>query len=341
MSQQRLIRYSTHLVISIIFIVSLNVMNSAAASEVRFKSGRSALKIPFKLFNNHIYLRVSVNGSAPLWFVLDTGAPNILALKHARALRLKLISAGQTSGSGEKTQESFFADDQSLTIAGVTVTSQSIGVLAMERLEICSNEIDVDEQGSIYRRPKVRTGDQLQPFDGVLGENFLRLFVVEIDYSSQFINLYDPSSYKYEGKGESIPLEVRNQNIFIRAPIKTSTSESVTGTFLVDTGMMTALSLNTPFIKKNQLMPPDDQTTHFEVCGIGGGAPTRIGTLDSIKLGNVEVKSPITQFSQASSGNLSKTDWDGLIGNAILRHFKVVVDYSRKRMILELPTGNN
>jgi hypothetical protein len=35
----------------------------ALAGEVKFAKGSSAVKIPFRLFNNHIYLQVSVNGS--------------------------------------------------------------------------------------------------------------------------------------------------------------------------------------------------------------------------------------------------------------------------------------
>src|ERR1041384_6787136 len=89
---------------------------SAAASDARFTSGRSALKIPFRLYNNHIYLHVAVNGSAPLWFVLDTGAPNLIAGKHARALGLKLTPAGQGSGSGDNTLDAFYAENVSFAL---------------------------------------------------------------------------------------------------------------------------------------------------------------------------------------------------------------------------------
>lgn len=191
-------------VLSAILTVSLGAAASAAASDVRFTSGRSALKIPFRLFNNHIYLRVSVNGSGPLWFVLDTGAPNIIDAKHARALGLKLISGGRGTGSGENEVDVSSAQDISLALPGVTVARQKIGVLSLENLEECSNGIDVDLQGNISRRSQPMTGDQRQPFDGVLGEQFLRLFVVEIDYAAQLINLYEPRGYKYSGQGERL-----------------------------------------------------------------------------------------------------------------------------------------
>jgi hypothetical protein len=325
-------------ILSAIFTISLGAASSTAASDVRFTSGRSALKIPFKLHNNHIYLRVSVNGSAPLWFVLDTGAPNIIDAKHARALGLKLISGGRSGGSGENEVDVSFAQDISLALPGVTVTHQKLGVITMDNLEECSNEIDVDLQGNISRRRQPLTGDQRQPFDGVLGEEFLRLFVVEIDYAAQLINLYEPRGYNYSGRGEAIPLEVRRQYIFIRAPINSSKVGTLAATFLIDTGFMGALILNRPFTEKRGLLPPDEQTTPFEVCGIGGGSKSRIGTLESLRLGSTDVKAPVTLFSQAVDGNLSREDFDGMIGNAILRRFNVVFDYSRSRMFLELST---
>ncbi|HVG38137.1 MAG TPA: pepsin/retropepsin-like aspartic protease family protein [Pyrinomonadaceae bacterium] len=324
-------------ILSAIFTISLGAASSAAASDVRFTSGRSALKIPFRLHNNHIYLRVVVNDSAPLWFLLDTGAPNIIDSKHARALGLKLTSAGRATGSGEKEVDVSFTRDVSFALPGVTVARQKSGVLALGNVEECSNEIDVDGQGNISRRRQPLTGDRRQPFDGVLGEEFLRLFVVEIDYAAQLIDLYEPRGYHYSGRGEAIPLEVRPQYVFVRAPVTSSRSGTVTGLFLIDTGFMGALTLNRPFVEKNGLLPPDEQTTPFEFCGIGGTSKSRMGKLESLRLVSTDIKTPVTIFSQATDGNLSRTDFDGLIGNAILRHFNVVFDYSRSRMILESP----
>lgn len=107
---------------------------------------------------------------------------------------------------------------------------------------------------------------------------------------------------------------------------------------MIDTGFMGALILNRPFVEKSGLLPPDEQTTPFELCGIGGTSKTRIGTLESLRLGSADVKAPVTLFSQAAEGNLSREDFDGMIGNALLRRFKVVFDYSRSRMFLESST---
>jgi Aspartyl protease len=326
------------LILFAILTVSSGSASSATAPDVRFTSGRSALKIPFRLYNNHIYLPVAVNGSAQSWFVLDTGARNIVASKHARALGLKLTPAGQAVGNGEKTQDVFTTENVSFALPGVTVTRQKFVVLDFEDLEECSNELDVDAQGNMMKRQRSREGEERQPFDGILGDEFFRLFVVEIDYAAQVMNLYEPKNYKYNGRGGAIPLEVWSRYVFVRTQLASSKGGNVTGLFMIDTGHMSALLLHRPFVEKNGLLPPDSESTPFEVCGIGGGSMSRMGKLESLRLGSLDVKSPVTLFSQAKDGNLISTDYDGVIGNAILRRFNVVFDYSPSRMILESPT---
>jgi len=321
-----------------ILIVDLGAAFSAAASDVRFTSGRSALKIPFKLYNNHIYLHVAVNGSAPLWFVLDTGAPNLIASRYSQTLGLKLTPAGQAGGSGDKTQDAFYTENVSFTLPGVKVTGQRFGVLDFEALEECSNEIDVDTQGNMIRRDRSRKGDERQPFDGVIGDEFFRLFVVEIDYAAQVMNLYEPKSYQYKGRGEAIPLEVRQRYVYLRTQLTSAMAGTVKGFFLIDTGHMGALLLHRPFVETRRLLPPDEKTKPFELCGIGGYSKARIGPLQSLRLGTTaEIKEPVTMFSQATGGNLVSTDYDGVIGNAVFRQFNVVFDHSRSRMYLESP----
>lgn len=328
-------RFWIRVVLYAVLTVTIGAASSALASDVRFTSGRSALKIPFRLYNNHIYLHVSVNGSAPLWFLLDTGAPHLIASKHSRTLGLKLTPAGQAQGSGDKTQDAFHAENVSFTLPGVKATGQRFGVLDFEKLEECSNEIDVDREGNMMKRRESRKGEERQPFDGVLGDELFRRFVVEIDYTAQVMNLYKPKSYKYKGRGEAIPLEIRRQYVYLRTQLTSSTAGTVKGLFLIDTGHMGALLLHRPFVETLQLLPRDDKTKPFEVCGIGGYSKSRIGPLQSLRLGSAEIKGPVTMFSQATGGNLVSTDYDGVIGNGILRHFTVVFDYSRGRMYLE------
>ena len=207
----------------------------------------------------------------------------------------------------------------------------------MENVEECSRKIEADPQGRITWRAQAATKNDAQPIDGVLGAELFRLFVVEIDYQTKTINLHDPENYRYQGKGERIQLEMRQHWIFMRAPITASSRPLITGLLMIDSGSAAALVLNSPFVEQNRLLPPANQTTSFPVCGIGGDSQTQIGTLAEIRLGSLKIENPVTMFSQARNGVLASSDFSGHIGNAILRRFKVVFDYSRSVMILEKP----
>ena len=139
-------------ILSISLIISCCAVSLGGAPDVRFASGSSALNIPFKIFNNHIYLQISVNNAKPLWFLLDTGAGNIINLRNARALGLKLNPAGQTTGVGEGLADVFFTENVSFTLPGVTIAHEKFAVLSLENVEECSKKIDVDLQGKITWR---------------------------------------------------------------------------------------------------------------------------------------------------------------------------------------------
>jgi len=55
-------------------------------------------------------------------------------------------------------------------------------------------------------------------------------------------------------------------------------------------------------------------------------------------MGSFLMKKPVADFSQdteGTEGNEAGTEYGGLIGAEILRRFKIIIDYSRKRIILE------
>ena len=108
----------------------------------------------------------------------------------------------------------------------------------------------------------------------------------------------------------------------------------VSGYFMVDCGSMTGVILNVPFIKKHGLTPAAG-ATELSLCGIGGSSKSMMGTLPELRIGRHRIKKPVTLFSEASGGVLTRPGVAGSIGNGILRRYLVIFDYSRGEMILE------
>src|SRR5262245_22055446 len=87
----------------------------------------SADVIPFELVTGHIVLKVNVNNSRPLSFVLDTGAkPAIIKLDRAKELGLQLhgqVNAGG-AGSGAASRLGAFVQGANFSIPEVAAFSQ-------------------------------------------------------------------------------------------------------------------------------------------------------------------------------------------------------------------------
>jgi len=289
-----------------------SVRKPRVVPRVRFSSGNSALRIPFELFGSLILLQVRVKGSGPLRFILDTGADtSVIDAQRAKTLRLKpqgKIVATGAAGSAEAT----FTKGVSISLSGVELTGQTIYVLPLEFLSGLGRKID-----------------------GVLGNDVLKKFVVEIDYLTGTINLYEPQSYRYSGSGESIPLTMDDGLLFVRASVTPQGLAPIEAKFEIDSGSTGAVLLNTPFVQRHNLLATVPKTVETNSGGVGGTAKMHRGRVNNVRLGRFVIDHPITHFSQATQGDYASSKYDGLIGDQILRRFKTIFDYSRRQMILE------
>jgi predicted aspartyl protease len=295
--------------------------------DIRFTSGKSALAIPFELDNGHIFLRVSVNGSSPLSLILDTGGSSLypkLSLRNAESLRMKLKPLGvKNGGVGSEFPDVYLVTDTtSFNLPGVVLSSRAMFAISTDKVNECLDR-------ATHGRGEKRV------LDGIIGRGFFSSFVVEIDYAARLINLYDPLSYKYRGKGNIYPLEIEPQSglVFVRAQVKAPERQPVMARLIVDTGASTALTLNKQFAEAHKILPPAEKLTATNECGIGGWAEgtSVVGTLEALQLGDIKLSNPLTFFRK----NLVGQGYDGLLGGGALRNFKVIFDFSRSLMILE------
>lgn len=278
----------------------------------RFSNGQSALKIPFELNNDLIFIRTRVNNSPPLWFLLDTGAEiSVVKQSLARSLGLQFEGKGQTEASGGSV-EFLNVKNITLSLPGADILNPTVVAIPLESFEPLLG----------------RTAD------GILGADLFNRFVVEIDYANQIINLYDPRSYHYSGRAEAIPITVKENIPYVRAVVTQTNLSTVEGVFQIDTGSNSTLVLNTPFAKAHKFI---ESTKTIELGGLGAGGKTRslVGRVEKVTLGRFVMKKPLVRFSQDEKGELASADFSGLIGGELLRRFRVIFNYAKNQMILE------
>lgn len=284
---------------------------SQSVKDARTGAEQKVTRIPFEMNGNYIFIQGRVNDSEPLWFILDTGAnTSVINAGRARELGLKIQEGFHATGAGG-TIDSAIVRGISLNLGEVKINNLTVGVLPLNSLE------DV-------------TGRSL---DVILGAELFKNFVVEVDYETSHLNLYEPKDFDYKGKGEILPLAFTHNHPYVKASIALPGREPIEGEFVVDLGSNFAVTLIPSFIEKNQILKSVPKTIRSRVRGVGGEVELPIGRINGLQLGRFHIDNPVTTLP--SSGTFGAEGKAGNIGSAIMRRFKLIFDYSRQRMILE------
>jgi photosystem II stability/assembly factor-like uncharacterized protein/predicted aspartyl protease len=275
----------------------------------RSRAGGKVAAIPFEISGNLIFLQVRINDSAPLWFILDTGASvHVIKQQRAAELGLKLESDEQAFGGTPG------AKGVSLSLTGARLVNQTIFAAPTESLE-----------------PSVGRN-----VDGILGYDLFNSFVVEIDYLARRLNLYESKDYRYQGRGEAIPIIIEDNTPFVRARLTQPAANSAEGKFLVDTGASNALNVFAPFDNAHRFSSSVTKMLQSAGVGFTSKSRTRTGRIHRLQLGRLIINNVVASFSPMAEGEASEDEaGDGEIGGELLRRFKVIVDSARGRIILE------
>ena len=294
------------------------VLSGSAPGAARLQQGAAAqTAIPFELATRHIVVTAAVNKSRPLSFVLDTGANRaIVRLDVAKELGLALHGNVRTGGAGAGSQQGFLVRDATWSLAGLDGFAQPV-TLALPFTDLPSG--------------------MGRDIDGIIGGEFIGQFVVELDYQARAITLHDPKTFVYSGRGDTRAIELNsNGHPVLKATVTLPGGRTVEAPFVLDIGSGLALALHSPFVAEHNLPGPESKTIRaIGMAGAGGKSHGRIGRVDALTIGSFSIKSPLTMFSEDKAGAFASASLAGNIGAQIASRFRMFIDYSRKRIILE------
>ena len=311
------------------FPETLFVKPESVGKDYTFVSNTGFVKVPFELVSNHIYFKVKVNDHPHLSFLLDTGArSSYLDFSKAGELKIKKMDrkrAKRVSGSDDV---SFFKLD-SVRIDSINPSQDGSDLVQKQNLTLFNQTVI----GISLSQVEKFDGKKL---DGILGYDFFKRFVVEIDYINQILTFYEPENFKYTGNGEIIKINLEWNIPKIKAVIDGEHE----GIFKIDTGSRNSVDLYAPFVEKHKFL--EKYSKYLEtIVGFGVIGPTKgkVGRIKSFELGNFFIKSPVTGFYLEDKTHFGSHKIAGKIGGRILKKFKVIFDYPRYRMILEKNTN--
>lgn len=272
------------------------------------------LTLPFREENGWVIVKASVNGAAPVDFVLDTGASMLAILTSAKTDALGLdMSTLKRIGDADSLAAINAAVQPAVDIdfGPLSLPDQTVLAIPVKTLK-CSDEIPEP------------------PFQGVIGHELFHRYVVEINYDRGEVVLHDPETYRYAGNGQVVPAEISGRQPFVQARVATPNGRSYDARLHVDSGAGIDLSLF-PATHPDIVAPAQGETKNG--CFVGGLASYRTGTTVDIDLGQgVALNTPA---DYALGKEVIDEGQHGRIGSRFLRRHNVVFDYSRSRMILE------
>ena len=170
------------------------------------------VEISYRPVGKLIYIPTRVNGSQPLWFGFDSGAPNsIIDQAAAQRLNVKALSPGIIHGAGRGDIPAGDAGEVRLTVGALTTLVQHARIVDLSKV------------------PGVKQ-------DGLLGAEFFEQYVVRIDPLHHKIAFYDPRTFMYHGTGRSVPLELTNSRLYIQVGLAALPGQVVDRRLRVDTG---------------------------------------------------------------------------------------------------------
>jgi len=250
----------------------------------------AARDIHFDFVNGYILVHACVDAH-PVTLLLDSGASaSVLSLQAARRLHIPLGSLEPVDGV-DATATAFDIQPVSASAAGLPLGQFALAVDLRNAAQLCSQRID-----------------------GLIGSDFFKGRVTQIDYAHARLRLLDsPPS-----RGDSLPLLARN-GIYC---LPVSVNGSKPRWTRLDTGCNDALHWVVP----RMAIAPRQRGV-----SIGFITDTADETLVSIKLGHRLLR----HVETALHGEAIFPGEAGLLGSEVLARYKVTIDGVRGRVWLD------
>lgn len=267
--------------------------------------GESSTIISFDPANDLIVINAAINGKGPFRFLLDTGASHhVMTPELAQSLGLKVEGNGVVDAGG-----------QAKVNAGlVQVAEVRVGDFTLERQ-------------SFFVTPF----PALYPFQGFLGAELFKRFVVRINFRQSLLTLTIPSTFRYQGEAITLPIKFHKGLI----PEVKAEVDGTAGWFKLDTGYNGPLALFGEFIDEHNLLrkyaPERSSSGARTLTGEVGNVP--VTQIREFKLGDLRLGGVLASFFLEREG--SNSIFPGAIGTGILKQFNVIINYEKQRVILE------
>lgn len=270
------------------------------------------VSIPVTMSGDRILVAVQIGGRK-VNLQMDSGASGIL-------LNRDVADATGVQSFGERTEitaGSYAASD-------AMIPQLDFGVATMKHV-------------SAETSPYVSFGYGDEPVAGLLGYDFIAGAVMHVDYYHGTLEAIAPASFTPPAGAIVLPIRLDDGVPVIQCTIGSAPGKY----FIVDTGadrsmIFSAFAQAHPQDVSDQGSGEEESTAlpfMDKIYGVGGKVAVREVQVSSLSLGTVRLPDWLFDVSQ-DAPSFEGDDYDGLIGQDVLRNFDVYFDYGRMKMYL-------
>ncbi|TYA92278.1 pepsin/retropepsin-like aspartic protease family protein [Seonamhaeicola marinus] len=276
----------------------------------------SPVTLPYEMVNGLIVIKLQINNSKPLNFVLDTGAPITCILESDRAIGFQdpLSAHDEISSHTETYMEKpvKFIDGLHLKLNNsIFLKNLSLGLWPPELFFKHSSYNNV-------------------PYDGIIGYDLLKFLVLEVNQEHKTLTLYNPKKDLPKNDWAYSDLEFINNKPYCNINLRIKPEdEKIPLKVHFDLGNMNYMWVKTN-PSKNIIVPVKRKE---QVIGMGIDGKPMTGTswpIHSLEIAGLTNWAVPTRFS--STGHSRDKNREGHIGLKELERFNLLIDYNNKRL---------
>lgn len=274
--------------------------------------GGSRVSLPVSILSDRIIVKTQIGGRK-VDFQLDSGASGLL-LDRSVAEALKIPLYGKLT---EVTAGAYLA-------SRAIVPQITIGNLTMQNV-------------AIEAAPFHWYASDGTPIAGLMGYDLIASTVIHVDYLNGTVEAIDPSAFTPPAGALVLPIRLDDQVPVIAARIGATSAQK----FILDTGADRSL-LFSEFVAAHPADTADqgmgeaieDSFPFVESSG-GVGGEIEIRPVEVNGLGLSTISFPRWLFFATQTANsFNQEDYDGLIGQDVLRNFDLYFDYRHAKIYL-------
>lgn len=173
--------------------------------------------------------------------------------------------------------------------------------------------------------------------DGIIGKEFFIKQILEINYFQEFLRLYNEIEMVDLSGYVKISMKNERNRLFVPAVIQINDAISIQDYLLLDLGSGGSISITSKTADKYKLSVNISEKVPYytKYGGISGQSSSCYFCTKSVELGGYKLNDVVMDYSEDKSGALSNKDHAGLLGNGILEHFDVIIDFINNDLYLK------